>query len=92
VPTTTVEPESSWGDIIRAIVGFISTGVILALLSEPPIRSWGVLVICFAIAVICIVTARNRRGVVYGIIAILASRLLMGLVLGLLRHYRVPHG
>ena len=85
VPTI-LEPESSWGDTIRAIVGFLSTVVILALLYDTPVRSWGLLAISVVIVVVCVLTARNHRVVVYGIAAILASRLIIGLVLGLLRH------
>ena len=83
--------ESSWGDTIRAIVGFLSGVVVLALLYEPLIRAWGGLAIAVTIVALCVVTARNRRVVVYGIVAILMSRLIIGLVLVLLRYYRGPH-
>ena len=83
--------QSSWGDTIRAIVGFLATGVILALFYEP-VRSWGLLAIAAGIVLVCVATARDRRGVVYGIVAIIASRLILALALGVLRYYyRIPH-
>jgi hypothetical protein len=90
VPAT-VEAKSGFGDTIRAILGFLATVVVLALLYQPPISSWGLLAICVAIVAICVVTAHDRRVVVYGILAILVSRVIMGLALALLRHYRVPY-
>jgi hypothetical protein len=81
-------PGSNWGDVLRWIVGFLSTVVVLALLYEPPVTSWGLLAVAVTIAVVCVMTARNRRGVLMGILAILASRVIIALGLVALRYLR----
>jgi hypothetical protein len=72
------------GDTIRAIVAFIATAIVLALLSEPPIR-WGLLGIASGVFALCVITARSRLGVVLGVAAIVAGRLIVVLILALAR-------
>lgn len=84
-----IDAETSFGDTVKTIIGFLSAVVILALLYEPPVKSWGLFVVCVAITFVCVATARNRRVVVYGILAIIASRLIIGIAIGVLHHFIV---
>jgi hypothetical protein len=74
--------------VARAILGFLCTGVILALFYEPSVKSWGLVALCIAILLVCLATARNRWAVIGGIVVILASRLAIALGLDSLRYLR----
>ena len=84
-----MEPKLCRGDTIRAILGFLATVVILALLYEPPVASWGLFGVSAVVVVMCVVTAHDRRVVIYGILAIFVSRVIMGLGFAVIRRFQV---
>jgi hypothetical protein len=74
--------DPSKADIARAMVGLLSTVVVLALLWEPTVRLFIPKLLSFsAVAVACVLTAKNKTGVVLGIIAIICLRLFIGIAI-----------
>lgn len=79
-----IKGETGWGDAVCVVAAFVCTGIILAILSAPPIRSWGVIGIAVVVISICIATAKSRLGVILGVLAmwpirfIAAPRTLLG--------------
>jgi hypothetical protein len=86
----TVDQDSGWGDIVRTIVGFFATLILAAVFLEPR-KSWELVAICASAVSLCIVTARNRTAVIYGIVFIVIGRILIGGELALLRHLQTGH-
>lgn len=74
--------EPSRGDIARAIGGAVSAFIVMALLYEPTVRLAIPKALLFtAITVLCVVTARNKAGVLLGIGAVTLLRLIIGIAL-----------
>jgi len=74
-----VTDEPSRGDTARGVVGAVSTFAVMALLYEPTVRLFLPKVLLFsAVAVLCVVTARSKGGVLLGIVAIIILRLIIG--------------
>jgi len=48
--------------------------IVLALLSKPPIKAWGLLSGSLAVLVVSVMTARSRGGVIGGVLAIIIFR------------------
>jgi hypothetical protein len=67
--------EASWGDAVRVIVALVCTVIVLALLSEPPVKAWGLLAGSLAVLIVSVMTARSRAGVIGGVLAIIVFRL-----------------
>lgn len=69
------------GDVVRGIVGAISTAIVLALLYEGNVR-WLVpkLLVFSAVSLVCVVTARSKGGVALGIAAIVVVRLALSIL------------
>lgn len=72
----------SGGDIVRGLVGAVSVTVVLALLSEPSVALF-VPKFLFStfVSVLCVATARSKRGVLLGIGAVILLRLIIGISL-----------
>jgi hypothetical protein len=77
--------DSDYGDVVRIVLGFVATLILVAVLFESN-KSWGLVAICASVAGLCIITARNRVTIVYGIAVIMLSRILIGGSLALLRY------
>jgi len=74
--------DPSKADIARAMIWFLSTVGILALLYEPTVRLFFPELLLFnAISIICVLTAKSKMGVLVGIIAIILVRSLIGVVI-----------
>jgi len=74
--------DPSKADIARAMIGFLSTVGILALLYEPTVRLFFPELLLFtAIFIICVLTAKSKMGVLVGIIAIILVRSLISVVI-----------
>ena len=72
------------------MIGFLAAIVIVAMLYEPPAHPWALLTTAIFIPITCVATARNRLGVLLGIAAIFASRIIIAAAIAVLR-YLVPH-
>jgi hypothetical protein len=74
--------EPTGGDVARGVVGAVCTLIVLALLYEPTVRLVAPKLLFFAlIALLSVATARSKKGVFMGIVAIVVLRLVLGSVL-----------
>ena len=74
------------GDIVRGIVGALAAVIVMALLYEPSIRLFLPKLALFgSIVILCVATARSKGGVLAGIGAIILSRLVIGIALGVIK-------
>ncbi len=72
--------EPSKSDIVRGIVGAVSTTIVLALLYEQSVNLlFAKLTFFSGLAAICVMTARSKSGVLLGIAAIILVRVLVGI-------------
>ena len=81
----TLNEDTGWADTLRGVVALVATIIVLALLSSLPIRSWALLGTSMSVIVLCIVTARSRSGVALGVVAIVATRLLVGSIFAIFK-------
>lgn len=71
--------EPAKGDIVRGILGALSTTIVLALLYERSVSLLLVKLVFFSgLAATCVLTARSKAGVLLGIAAIIFIRVFIG--------------
>ncbi len=62
---------------------------ILALLTEPSVHLWAVKLVIFgALSALCVLTAKDKKGVALGILVVIAVRLAIGVGMIALRSVR----
>ena len=67
--------------MVRIIIAFLGTVVVLALLSDAPSRAPVLLAVCLLLIAACVATARSRASVMLGVVAIIVLR--VGVMFGL---------
>ena len=74
--------EPNRGDVARAALGAVCAFIVMAILYEPTIKLAVPKALLFtAITVGCVITARNKAAVLFGVAAIVLFRLIVGVVL-----------